>query len=112
MAGLKLVGRRWEGNEENGKGKKRAMWSEQGGRDVESEGMLVAVRQAPRGPGRRQTVLCWSGSGGFLEEGVSQAWGGPAELPWMSLDRSWAEEEPKGQSLKKWKAPGAVWKVG
>lgn len=65
------------------------MWSEQGGRCVESEGMLVA----PHGPGRRQAVLYRFSSGGFLEEGalnwaVSQAGGGPAVLSWMCQGRS------------------------
>lgn len=78
------------------------LWREQGGRCLEGEGMLAAVTQAPRGPGGRHTALCWSGSGGFLEEralnwAVSQAGGGSAVLPGMRQGRSWAEEELGGQ---------------
>ena len=80
----------------------RELWREQGGRCLESEGMLAAMTQAPHGPGGRHTALCWSGSGGFLEEtalhwAVSQAGGGSAVLPGIHQGRSWAEEELGGQ---------------
>ena len=54
---------------------------------VETEGMLAVMTQAPHGPGRRQTALCFSvqrlPGGRALNRAASQAGGGPAALPGM-----------------------------